>query len=1211
MTAAAASLLPAAHGLPDGFIAEVVSTAKAITGRFAPNPRNDGKPMLLVVSKEGEVHVLEDPDSGNDGARKILDLSDSMCTNGERGLQSLAVHPQFGAADGDKRWVYLYYNKLRDGCLEDAEDGPRNVLVRYTMNADTLDLEDEEVLLTGAPMEESMHNGGAMLFGQDGYLYLTMGDAGVRANAQDRRNLHGSLLRLNDDGSVPEGNPFVGDGNGEGGDGPGVPCGGSDGRVPSGESDDAVCSEIFSYGFRNPFRMAADNTAPADGDGDASQTARFTISDVGGQHWEEISRGGSEYGGMNYGWPTYEGPCEVGSLEECAAADDGNFVEPFHYYEHKSIDEGGCVAGAAFVPTSLWPSEYRYLFIDFIFLKIYNLIEDPDGECRQCSPPVSAYRNETFYESVQEDGENVNEARMTDLFFGPYEDTQALYVIKFGNHDSIIRIRYTGTFNKPPVPQFAVENADHQDQQILVGHVVTFNGTQSSDPEGGAVTFSWDFGDGNTSAEVSPTHSFGEPGEYRVKLVVTDTEDQAQETSETVVVGQPPNATILSPAPGDEFFVGQVLKLNGEAFDYMGNRIADDQLRWEVRKHHADHYHPFVDEKSGNDFDLYPAPGPEDFYAATNSFLWIYLFATDANGLTTETSRVVQPRIVLVDVETEPQGLVVVVHDYPVETPNRITSWVGFNMPLSVEDQPPFVFQSWSDGNTNRSRFMQLLNETAETMVRANFCLDYNTTCAEAPERCCTGYCSVEGLCLDAPTTPNGTLPEDGDDSDIPPLDGETTEEADEGGDNDFVVPVDDPLDDTVVPVEIPPDDNVGGDSVDYASNVTSPGDQNTTADDGSGIVTAGKWLLSICVLLIWAIVCLLALRYRKRRQENDAAATHYFNESPTKVRPSLASIFATPRNAIKTSASSPETCLSASMTELSPGSIWERLAEENDRRARLRARWSQTNDNSTAETSTPGVTVDPRAAAESPISVYSSPTLQGSIDDAFARLDDLLERAFSSRQRRSRADAAPTETAPPAEADPSRSDAGAHHNDEAPPMYDVEANTPRSLDGATGDEAVGRQFITHDAELRASPLDIGGTLSFDDDGLVDASMLSSPGPLPPHDVTLGSLPDPPPQDDGLPKEHDEETALFGSADVGSTSGEESDDVVYLSVHDAPLEDVSTLDLRAQEWLPPTQDGGGTMGLIDTSDYLSMEFGMMTSFIDADNSSVHSSEFSN
>ena len=106
-----------------------------------------------------------------------------------------------------------------------------------------------------------------MAFGKDGKLYLTTGDAGKRDNAENNRNLHGSLLRLNDDGSVPSDNPFAADGTG-------VPCGQSRGKVPGDAPADAVCSEIWSWGLRNPFRMAMDPTASG---------TRFSVSDVGAQ----------------------------------------------------------------------------------------------------------------------------------------------------------------------------------------------------------------------------------------------------------------------------------------------------------------------------------------------------------------------------------------------------------------------------------------------------------------------------------------------------------------------------------------------------------------------------------------------------------------------------------------------------------------------------------------------------------------------------------------------------------------------------------------------------------------------------------------------------------------------------------------------------------------------------------------------------------------
>jgi glucose/arabinose dehydrogenase len=559
-----------AKALPTGFVAEVVSQVKATTGRFAPHPQT-GQPMLLVVHKHGEVHVVLDVESGTDNGRIILDLTGNnhMCTNGERGLQSIEVHPNFS----DNRWVYLFYNKYQAECLEDPNKGPHNVLARFTMNADTLELEDEEILLHGTPLDKRIHNGGAMLFaGDDDKLYLTTGDAGVGENAQNLKNLHGSLLRLNDDGSVPSDNPFVKNGTG-------VACGLSEGRLPNDAPDGAVCSEIWAWGFRNPFRMARD----------PSSTGRFAISDVGA-HWEELSWGRSDLKAVNYGWPIYEGPCKAGTFDDCEAPPEGSDnVQPFYFYQHQSVQDGGGVSGLTFVPDSAWPEEFKFLFIDLIFLKIFNLVENDNAKCLDCSPPTSGYRNETFYESIQDEDESVNEARMVDMFFGPYQDTVALYVVKYGNNDALIRIRYTGSINIPPLPKIVVQNPSGQQyvDHILVGNVVQFDGSQSSDPDGETLSYQWSFGDGNKSTSKSPSHVYNKPGEYRVTLIVTDEDNQAQQDSVKVVVGQPPSASIISPEEGATFDVGQVLKLQGLAFDSNGDVIPDDQIMWEVRQHHA------------------------------------------------------------------------------------------------------------------------------------------------------------------------------------------------------------------------------------------------------------------------------------------------------------------------------------------------------------------------------------------------------------------------------------------------------------------------------------------------------------------------------------------------------------------------------------------------------------------------------------------------
>jgi glucose/arabinose dehydrogenase len=220
------------RSVPSGFVEEGVAQIVAITGAFAPNPRNADKPMLLLSAKEGRVRVLEDPDN-SDNEITVADLGSQMCTNGERGLQAIRPHPDFK----NNRFIYMFYSRKRDGCLEDETSGPRNRLSRFKMSSDTLkiDLGSEMVLLETPPTPKQVHNGGNIAFGNDGKLYVTTGDGGSRRGSppvsQDLAHLHGSILRINDDGTIPSDNPYAASG---------VTCGAKGGKTASG----GICAEM-------------------------------------------------------------------------------------------------------------------------------------------------------------------------------------------------------------------------------------------------------------------------------------------------------------------------------------------------------------------------------------------------------------------------------------------------------------------------------------------------------------------------------------------------------------------------------------------------------------------------------------------------------------------------------------------------------------------------------------------------------------------------------------------------------------------------------------------------------------------------------------------------------------------------------------------------------------------------------------------------------
>ncbi len=217
---------------------EVIAENLNIPWEIAFLPGGD----LLVIERKGTLVRI-----GKD--RKVYQVS-GVKHRGEGGLLGMALHPNFAQ---NKR-IYLYLTT-------ETGQGLENRVERYVLNSDALS--ERKVILGGIP-GSSVHDGGRMEFGPDGFLYITTGDAGNSNFAQDKNSLAGKILRLKDDGSIPSGNPF------------GTP--------------------IYSYGHRNPQGLAWDNQ---------------------GRLWStEHGRSGVLSGldelnlvekGENYGWPVIQG----------------------------------------------------------------------------------------------------------------------------------------------------------------------------------------------------------------------------------------------------------------------------------------------------------------------------------------------------------------------------------------------------------------------------------------------------------------------------------------------------------------------------------------------------------------------------------------------------------------------------------------------------------------------------------------------------------------------------------------------------------------------------------------------------------------------------------------------------------------------------------------------------------------------------------------
>lgn len=203
---------------------------------------------MLVTERGGK---LKHFDPQTQAVKEIKGLPE-VYVRGQGGLFDLELHPDYD----ENGWIYITH-----AYSEGGNEG-NTALMRAKLDGD--ELVEQEVLFKGTPLRDAgQHFGGRIEFDRDGYLYLSIGDRGARENAQNPENILGTVMRFNDDGSIPEDNPFVND----------------SGKRP----------EIFSYGHRNPQGMA--------------------INPASGEIWEHEHgpQGGDEINivrkGNNYGWP--------------------------------------------------------------------------------------------------------------------------------------------------------------------------------------------------------------------------------------------------------------------------------------------------------------------------------------------------------------------------------------------------------------------------------------------------------------------------------------------------------------------------------------------------------------------------------------------------------------------------------------------------------------------------------------------------------------------------------------------------------------------------------------------------------------------------------------------------------------------------------------------------------------------------------------------
>ncbi|MEJ0103288.1 MAG: PQQ-dependent sugar dehydrogenase [Bacteroidota bacterium] len=458
----------------------------------------------------------------------------------------------------------------------------------------------------------------------------------------------------------------------------------------------SVKSRVWAMGFRNPFRITikpnTGSTNPATGD-----IGEIYVGDVGMNNYEEMDI--VEKGGTNFGWPLFEGQTSMAGytnlnvpnkdepnplfgsggctqqyfyfqdLIKQATADNnttvynpcnssmpiisGNSNRFFHHrpaidWRHITAGSrigifsgnnaataqigspesgvagtpfpGNCsVAGTWYTGTS-FPAEYQntYLFADYGVNWLQRATMLTSTQLKQVDPFITGFTAIVCITQNPLDG--------------------SIVCVDISAPNPVMKISYGGS--QPPI---AVASSDKTFGPSVLS--VNFTGSNSYDPEGGAITYAWDFGDGNTSTAANPSHNFtsapNTPKKFVVKLTVKDNMNLS--TTDSVIISvnnTPPVVNIISPVKNSRYTVG-----TDTTYSLLANvtdaEQPDGQLtyQWQTILRHNNHQHPEAIDTNRITSTYISRVGCNG-----DTYYWlIKLTVTDAAGLSTTDSSKIFP----------------------------------------------------------------------------------------------------------------------------------------------------------------------------------------------------------------------------------------------------------------------------------------------------------------------------------------------------------------------------------------------------------------------------------------------------------------------------------------------------------------------------------------------------------------------------------------
>lgn len=611
--------------LPAGFIRERLASGLNPTSMvIAPDGR------IFITEKNGLIRILRDDILLEDPFLEI-EVDDAN----ERGLGHMVLHPDFET----NGYLYVFY----------AVPGLKhNRISRFTAIGDKVIPGSEKIIMELDVMSADIHNGGDMVFGFDGYLYVATGDGGQNWKGEDLGSTNGKVLRMDDEGNAVPDNPWY-------------------------TFNYLRAKYVYAYGFRNPFTITQHPL-----------TGAIYANDVGYSKFEEINH--VERGAF-YGWPRLEGP----RINEEVPAE---YQDPLFAYAHTEFY--CCIVGSAIYQPSFnqFPEQYvgKYFYSDYCsgHMRVLNLDSGQDeglfitdGD-RVIDIDVSAQGSLYYLErkgigdGSQEDNTSTQDGTLWKITYtgsgSPFISLQPESKLLAEGEDITFHVTASGLM--PLLYTWYVDNE------------VVLEGDQSSYHIAG-VTVSQD----STSVHVRVSNGLGQVESDTVLLRVTS--------------NHRPIAQIQTPAEEGTYSAGTILQFSGLGLDEEDGLLPDSAMSWRIDFHHGTHAHPAMSWVSGISNGTYSIGSTGE--TSDNVWFRIYLKVTDSQGLSNISHRDVHPQLGKINVHTQPEGLGIHLDGSLTKAPFQVQGVRGISRFLSpprkqVKGDSIYFFRQWTDGSHDLNR---------------------------------------------------------------------------------------------------------------------------------------------------------------------------------------------------------------------------------------------------------------------------------------------------------------------------------------------------------------------------------------------------------------------------------------------------------------------------------------------------------------------------